>query len=289
MNIPTILTLLFVGYVLVWWYVIWNNHGRKLQTLDGYIPPAPGFRATKAMAMTSYIGRFVLAGSCTIVGRENIEKVKDWRVMFLPSHVDEADWSVIFPELGRPTRYLASRDQLDGIRKRLAAFTGALAVDNSKKESRGGAREAAVAAMVKDGPRAALTIFMQGKLVRDNVIIIDDFKPGAVRIAKAVVDRTDSLRLAVIPMGIAYVQDENVGRLRRFLNEFGAKVARPKLIVHNVGAVLVIGDPIPVACLSQDEDAAIAALIAAIKKCSDQAKEIAAQKLQERRAKQRVA
>lgn len=288
MNIPTLLTLVFLGVVWLWWYGYWNYHGRKLHSEDGYIPPAPGCRATKAMATTSYIGRFLLAGSCTIIGRENLATVKDQRVIFLPSHVDEADWSLVFPELGRPSRYMASRDQLTGIRKRLAAFTGALAVDNTKRKSRGGALEAAIEAMVKDGQRAALTIFMQGMLVRDNVISVDDFKPGAVRIGKAVVERSGDSTVAYVPMAVAYVQDETVGGLRRYFNELGAKVARRGLMVNNVGAVLVIGEPILVASLPDDDIEAKAVLVAAIEECSNRAKNVAAEKLEERKAKQRT-
>lgn len=279
------LTLVFIGVVLLWWYGYWNYHGRKLHSEDGYIPPTPGLRATKAMAFTSYIGRFLLAGKCTIVGRENIDKVKDQRVIFLPSHVDEADWSVVFPELRRPTRYMASRDQLTGIRKRLAAFTGALAVDNKKRQSRGGALEAAIEAMVRDGQQAAFTIFMQGKLLRNNEISIADFKPGAIRIAKAVVELTKDTTLAGVPMAVAYVQDESAGGLRRRFNEFGRKAARRGEMVHNVAAVLVIGEPILMAALPLDEGEAKAVVVAAIKDCSDRAKVIAASQLEERRAK----
>lgn len=206
-------------------------------------------------------------------------------MIFLPSHVDEADWSVVFPELRRPTRYMAARDQLTGIRKRLAAFTGALAVDNKKRQSRGGALEAAIEAMVRDGQRAAFTIFMQGKLVRNNVISDADFKPGALRIAKAVVERTNDATLAGIPMAVAYVQDETVGGLRRYFNEVGRKSARRGEMVHNVAAVLVIGEPIVMAALPHDENEAKAVLVAAIEDCSNRAKAIAAAMLEERRSK----
>jgi hypothetical protein len=283
-NIWTALSLVVIGSLLLWWYFYWNYHGRKLQKKDGYIPPAPGFRATKAMAFTSYIGRFILSGPCTIVGRENIDRVKNQRVIFLPAHVDEADWSVVFPELRRPTRYMASRDQLAGIRKRMAAFTGALAVNNKTKKSRAEALEASIQAMVKDGERAAFTIFMQGGLIRNNVISIDDFKMGAVRIAKAVVERTNDTSLAGIPMAVAYVQDESAGGLRRQFNNWTVKI-RSGNLVHNVAAVLVIGEPIAMASLPTDDEEAKAFLVAAIEKCSNQAKEIAAKQLEERKTK----
>lgn len=287
-NIVSLLIVAFVGIVLVWWYGYWNYHGRKLHTEDGYIPPAPGSRATKTMATTSYIGRFILAGSCTIIGKQNLETVKDQRAIFLPSHVDEADWSLVFPELGRATRYMASRDQLTGIRKRMAAFTGALAVDNTQRKSRGGALEAAIEAMVRDGQRAALTIFMQGILVRDNVISLADFKPGAVRIGKAVAERANDRNVVYVPMAVAYVQDETVGGLRRYFNALGAKVARRGLMVHNVAAVLVIGEPILVASLPEDDDQAKAVLVYAIEECSNGAKEVAAKQLEEIQTKQRI-
>ncbi len=287
-HLGTLLTLVFVGVVWLWWYGYWNYHGRKLHTTDGYITPAPGWRASKAMETTSWLGRYIFAGSCTIIGKENLVQVRDQRAIFLPSHVDEADGFVIFPELKRPFRYMASRDQLTGIRKRLAAFTGALAVDNNKRKSRGGAQEAAIEAMVRDGQRAALTIFMQGVLVRDNIISIDDFKPGAVRIGKAVVERSGDPNVVYVPMAVAYVQDETVGGLRRYCNELGAKVARRGLMVNNVGAVLVIGKPILVASLPDDDSEAKAVLVSAIEECSDRAKNVAAEKLEERKARLRV-
>lgn len=285
-NLVTLLTVAFVGSLLVWWYGYWNYHGRKLHTQDGYISPTPGSHATIVMAVSSYIGRFILAGKCTVIGKENLETVKDQRVIILPSHVDEADWSLVFPELRRPTRYMASRDQLTGIRKRMAAFTGALAVDNKQRKSRGGALEAAIEAMVKDGQRAALTIFMQGMLVRDNVISAEDFKPGAVRIGKAVVERAKDPNVVYVPMAVAYVQDETVKGMRRFFNKVGVKI-RWGLMVHNVAAVLVIGEPIRVTSLSEADDQAKAFLVAAIEDCSNRAKEVAAKQLEEIQMKRR--
>lgn len=287
-NLWILIALVVIGVVYLWWYGYWNYHGRLLHKEDGYIPPSPGYRAAKAMAFTSRIGRFVLSGPCTIVGRENIERVKDQRVIFLPSHVDEADWSVVFPELRRPTRYMAARDQLTGVRKRMAAFTGALAVDLTTKRSRAGALDAAIQAMVKDGQRAAFTIFMQGKLVRNNVISTTDFKKGALRIARAVVERTNDVSLAGIPMAVAYVQDDSVNGLRRHFNNWAGKVVRRGNMVHNVAAVLVIGEPIAMSSLPDDDEDAKEFLVAAIEKCSNEAKEIAARQLEERRAKRKA-
>ena len=91
-------------------------------------------------------------------------------------------------------------------------------------------------------------------------------------------------------MAVAYVQDENVGGVRRYFNQLGNKVARPKgVTVNNVGAVLVIGEPIRMASLPDDECEARAVLVAAIENCSNKANAIAAQQLKQRKAKQQRA
>jgi 1-acyl-sn-glycerol-3-phosphate acyltransferase len=265
-----------VTQIVQWRVNYWRSEGDKLQT-SGYLPPKPTIFSVLLMRwLTRFLGVF-MTGPIKVIGSENLKV--NGRAMLIPNHTDHGDFVVVFRALGfRIVRYLAAVEQLTGIRRGLAAFTGAFGVDRSSHRAGSLVVEAATNASITDGARSRILLFMQGKLIRDNVVRFEDLKHGAARIGRKVHEHELGLESAAefyyIPMGIAYKRDpkhatvfyktvqglivrirkatadqSKQGRLHKFGRLVSGKDFRAYFGEPNFGAVIVVGEPIPISSL----------------------------------------
>lgn len=201
-----------------------------------------------------------------------IEKQKDVcllrrdRRIIVANHIDEADFTVLAKALRlTPFRYLAEIEQLGGNRAAFCAITGAIGVDKSSVEGRKKVIGSCVKALVEDGRKppfglpkdtSRLLIFPQGTLVRDNKLSSEQFKKGAITMAKLAdreVKAEDKLEGSVFiqPVGVHYLRDaRHATWFHKLMLKLGWKNFRQMFPNEgepmNYGAIVVVGDPVAI-------------------------------------------
>jgi 1-acyl-sn-glycerol-3-phosphate acyltransferase len=201
-----------------------------------------------------------------------IEKQKDVcllrrdRRIIVANHIDEADFTVLAKALRlTPFRYLAEIEQLGGNRAAFCAITGAIGVDKSSVEGRKKVIGSCVKALVEDGRKppfglpkdtSRLLIFPQGTLVRDNKLSSEQFKKGAITMAKLAdreVKAEDKLEgnVFIQPVGVHYLRDaRHATWFHKLMLKLGWKNFRQMFPNEgepmNYGAIVVVGDPVAI-------------------------------------------
>jgi len=254
MNVYLILfALVLAGAIRVYfWHKFWKGEGRKLQK-SGYLPPAPSWFAHVFFRCVNRLIVFLGIGPVKVIGREKLRKFKKARKLVAPNHTQPPDWALVNQGVDYE-RYTAVTSELRGTRGLLSAWSGCFGVDPKQPS---GAEEfvSSCIEVLASKPGASLLYFPQGKLVADNVLRPEDFRPGAVRIARKAAAQVGSEPVVIVPVAIYYNQDRAQATwLHRLMLTIGQKWFRSMFGHKNVGAVVVIGDPIPVNQLPSDPD-----------------------------------
>jgi 1-acyl-sn-glycerol-3-phosphate acyltransferase len=253
-----LLALLLVGLRVRFWL----GEGRKMQE-SGYLAPAPSIFAKVFWAIMTRLMGYFLVGPIKVIGRHNL-KVKGRRI-FAPNHTFPLDFDLVaVATRGASCRYMTKTSELKGLRGAFGAWTGAIPV-NTKVEGGGEAALNASIESLVDGPRNSFLIFPQGALLDE--IKREDFRTGFARLAHAVYAETEGEPCFVIPMALLYLRDPQCkpfsdkifGKLRRLFGK------------PNYGAVIVIGEAIPVQDLPTDPAAATDVLFERIRALHAQA------------------
>jgi 1-acyl-sn-glycerol-3-phosphate acyltransferase len=237
-----LLALLLVGLRVRFWL----GEGRKMQQ-SGYLAPAPSIFAKLFWAIVTRLAGYLLVGPIKVIGRHNL-RVKGRRI-FAPNHSFQMDFGLVAVATRTSCRYMTLTNELKGLRGAFGAWTGAIPV-NPKVEGGGEAALNASIESLVEGPRNSFLIFPQGALL--DTVKREDFKTGCARLSHAVYAETEGEPCYVIPMGLLYKRDPQdkpfsdkiFGKLRRVFGK------------PNYGAVIVIGEPIPVQDLPSDPAAA---------------------------------
>lgn len=276
-------------------YRFWANEGRKLLE-GGYLPPPPSLPARLFFKLVTRLFVFLVVGPVKVKGRRNARY--NGRLVIGPNHTFAMDFAVVRTAL--PTHYvqIAKAAEVAGVRAIFAAWVGTIAAKveggAAQKPGQGAAVVKAAAEYLASGDRTRLLLFLQGKLVYDNVLREADFRTGAVRSMKMAVELVGSgENMALLPMALHYKRDRKDATLlhrlviklaafipplrnfRRWVevtkNEDGSKT---KTVFTNYGASVVVGRPIPFSELPQDPHQATQYVRVKIQELLDQAQKL---------------
>lgn len=252
---------------LIWRGVHYYREGQKLQ-IDGYLPPHPTFVGQWFLRIISKIATRLFVGPVKVIHRSNASKFNG-RLHILPNHQFPLDFTVVGKSLPYGFRHLGTAGQMKGaLRGTLAAFCGFFAIKTERgKATEKGGGEKAVNAMglaLARHPRSRVLTFPQGTLVEGNVINQEDFRTGPIRACYVAIEQHGVKKdeIGVLPMAVHYLRDPRQRTLmHRLINCLGWKTFRSfKMFdqtTQNYGAVVVIGEPIPMSDLPEDPRAAI--------------------------------
>jgi 1-acyl-sn-glycerol-3-phosphate acyltransferase len=246
----------------------WAKEGAKLQ-ISGYLPPKPSWFANTVYTGLCRLVAFLFIGPVKIIGKKNGKY--NGRLMIASNHQYQFDFSMVSRAVPVGMHYMTVTSELKGIRGVLGAWTGAFGVDPTVPGGAEAAIQGSVTIMVRD-PNSRMLIFPQGKLVKDNVLRPEEFKTGAVRIAKQAADKIDGQPLAILPLGVVYKRDpKDASFVHRLLRKVGLKGFRRAFGYANYGATVVVGEPIPVSSLPSDPHEATELLRVKIQALVDEA------------------
>jgi 1-acyl-sn-glycerol-3-phosphate acyltransferase len=244
------------------WYTLarisfWKAQGVKVLE-PGYVPPLPGWFA-RFMRMT--LGKlfvFLYIGRLRIYGKQHLKY--SGRLIATPNHQTERDAVLMTFLMGmRHTRYFIAKTQSEGFRAPLIAWTGGITVEHATRRGPLLALMAAIGALQKE-QGTDFIIFPQGKLVKDNVLKRAEFFSGVTVMGEKVAPDSEKT-LAYLPIAIWYDRDpRHATLLHRTVRCFGLKNFRNFFGEVVYGAVVFVGEPIPVNCLPADREKAMDAL-----------------------------
>lgn len=255
--------LVFLLYRI--WF--WRKEGRKLQK-SGYLPPRPSLCAHLSMVLITRLLTFLAIGRVKVIGRRNARHKGP--MLIGPNHTFELDFAMVKRAVPLRFRYMANADELTGIRGPFGAWTGAFGVDKSQQDAKTAAR-IACEKVLKQRNDAALLLFPQGTLVRDNTLRIEDFKTGAVRIVREAA--TTGMDAAILPVALYYNQDPTKADWVTRLSVFFGSFIRKGFKYKNYGGTVVIGKPIRASELPEDPDEATKLLMERIEPLLEQARQ----------------
>lgn len=259
---------------LVWYTCarvsFWKAEGRRVLE-PGYVPPLPGWFARFARMSLGKLFVFLYIGRLRIYGRHHLKDAG--RLIATPNHQTERDAVLMTFLMGmRHTRYFIAKTQSEGLRAPLVAWTGGITVEHASARGPIRALMAAIGAMQKE-QGTDFIIFPQGKLVRDNVLNRADFFSGVAVIGERVAPESEKT-LAYLPIAIYYDRDPNHATLlHRTLRFFGMKNFRRFFGEVVYGAVVFVGEPIPVSCLPEGKEKAMDVLFERISTLSARAEQ----------------
>lgn len=207
--------------------------------------PKVSFIARCARYLLILAARRFFVGPTRVIGRQSLKSYKG-RFIGACNHQTERDAIVLPPELGlRNARALMAVNQIQGKRLPLAAWQGIVAVHHDSNPM------AAVNTSVdclNEEKDLCMIVFPQGSLIRDNVLVREQFFAGVITIAKHGQKKSskDDPVMAILPSAIAYDRDPahkdwihtllerfNRADVREFYDEtiYGATVAHGKPIL----------------------------------------------------------
>lgn len=253
----------------------WAAEGAKLSDPAYNTPPA-GFWARLARSIAGRVFGFLYVGPIRLVNERALKG--RGRFLICPNHQTERDAITIMYLLKRlPVRYLIALSQTQGYRGGLVAWTGGIAVDYEENAA-GHDRKAGVAAkkairMLQSESGTSMVVFPQGKLVRDNKLVREDFFSGALMIGKLGSKKSEE-PFFTVPTAIHYDRDPaHRTFLHKFLNFIGWKGFRSWFGDTTVGATIVFGDPIPMDELTGNLEEGTDRLFAEVVEASEHAEE----------------
>lgn len=189
------------GCLLVGWFKYWQAHARKFAQ-SGYTPPPTGWAGKLTFKLVTRLLTFLTVGRVTVVNR--YKSPLRGRVIFAANHQLPCDFAMLRHGANRHFRMLTAADQLTGAVGLLGAFMGVISVAFKQKSDGVAAETACVNAVAED--EGSLGIFPEGALLPDNPNLSENFRPGAVRIARAAALASGS-PVHIVPIAIFYKHD----------------------------------------------------------------------------------
>jgi 1-acyl-sn-glycerol-3-phosphate acyltransferase len=248
----------------------WKAEGKRVLE-PGHVPPLPRWHQRFIRMALGRLFVFLCIGRLRIVGKQHLKFAG--RVISFANHQTERD-AVLMTYLSgtRKTRYFIAKTQSEGWRAPLVAFTGGIVVEHATRRGPILALMSAIGTMQKE-QGTDFIIFPQGKLVRDNVLVRKDFFSGIAVIGYKVSPDSEET-LAYLPIAIYYDRDpSHATLLHRTLRFCGMKNFRTFFGEIVYGAVVFVGEPIPVSCLPEDKEAATDVLFERIQTLSARAEQ----------------
>ncbi|HEY9777497.1 MAG TPA: 1-acyl-sn-glycerol-3-phosphate acyltransferase [Planktothrix sp.] len=244
-----------LSVILAVWFVFfalpWIREGHRLRTTPGYVVPKVSRAAAWFQGVVSAVACRIMIGPVKFV---RSPKIDDWngRLVAAINHQVMGDIPVLL-KVGhkRTWRYMSAVEQVKLLRAWYFAWTGCVAVVRDDKEKAQLALQAAVDGMVLDR-EANFALFPQRRLVADNNLDPAGIRPGAVRIAHLVQQKTGE-KIAILPVYIGYDERprglfslpllRNLRRVRvKMKNKDLVETAWVERKIY--GATVVAGDPI---------------------------------------------
>jgi|688.fasta_scaffold472300_2 hypothetical protein len=273
MNIATAVASVAVIYFL-YRVLFWAREGKRMRTA-GYLPPEPSWFGRTFYKSLCHIGTRIACGPIKVIGRENADYAG--RLAVAPNHQHGLDFAVIrvaMPWAYRQIGALKEAARLPGMAT-LAAWVGTFTVpvQGGKASSGGQAAIDACARYLSLRPFNKLLIFIQGKLVFDNILRKEDFRTGGVRALQAAqLMIVDGVAPAFLPVAIHYHRPTAATSLyRRIINKLWRKFLSGYASGPVCGATVVIGKPILITDLPTDIREATEVLRIKIQELLDQA------------------
>lgn len=229
-------------------YNYWKQQG-ELYASPAYLSPPPGRIARYVRYNLCRLFVFAKVGHLTVVGKEKIDS--NARYIIVGNHQIQHD-AMLLPTVLKLLNYraLMSIDELTGYRAPLGAYAGMLAVHPTGHK---GASVLLALKALKNEPDSSLIIFPQGRLIKDNVLRREDFRPGAAVISTRA-NKESVKPLAILPIGIEYLrQPESLQHLPWYVRMFFLN-GRQWFGQTTYGAIVVVGEPILLKTLSQEPD-----------------------------------
>lgn len=252
----------------------WRAQARQLLDADYLSPPATLVRRL-LFKVIGWIYTFLYIGPVTVIGKDNIRGKR--RFITLLNHQTERD-AILSPYLfigHKRVRYFIAGNRIEGIRGPIVAFTGGIAVPFDQKRGPALALVKAIGAMVEE-PDTSFIIFPQGTLVRSNELNRKDFYNGVAVLGKRVASKAGD-ELDYLPSAIHYLTDRKYAtRFHRLVNFLGWKNFRAFWGAPVYGAIVVVGERIPLATAPEDVDATMDLLFNRIVELNAEAQRIAA-------------
>ncbi len=194
----TVLLALIVASVRI---LFWINEGKKLLQ-PGYMTPKVSWWARATRLFIGRIAMHLRVGRLIIIGKENLRY--RGRLLMLPNHQIEKDAVIVTAVFGTMHfRFLMAINQITKLRAPFAAWLGGIAVHHDRNP----------AASVRTAMRAlgaeqnsSLVVFPQGRLIRNNALLREDFFAGALMIGKHAAKKSE-LPFAVLPIVSYYDRD----------------------------------------------------------------------------------
>lgn len=257
----TVLLALIVASVRI---RFWINEGKKLLQ-PGYMTPKVSWWARATRLVIGRIAMHLRVGRLIIIGKENLRY--RGRLLMLPNHQIEKDAVIVTAVFGTMHfRFLMAINQITKLRAPFAAWLGGIAVHHDRNP----------AASVRTAMRAlgaeqnsSLVVFPQGRLIRNNALLREDFFAGALMIGKHAAKKSE-LPFAVLPVGIYYDRDsKHATLLFRVARLFGITWFSDWFNETTFGATVAFGKPIPIADLPDDLEKATDIIFDEIKKLSE--------------------
>lgn len=257
----TVLLALIVASVRI---RFWINEGKKLLQ-PGYMTPKVSWWARATRLFIGRIAMHLRVGRLIIIGKENLRY--RGRLLMLPNHQIEKDAVIVTAVFGTMHfRFLMAINQITKLRAPFAAWLGGIAVHHDRNP----------AASVRTAMRAlgaeqnsSLVVFPQGRLIRNNALLREDFFAGALMIGKHAAKKSE-LPFAVLPVGIYYDRDsKHATLLFRAARLFGITWFSDWFNETTFGATVAFGKPIPIADLPDDLEKATDIVFNEIKALSE--------------------
>lgn len=257
----TVLLALIVASVRI---RFWINEGKKLLQ-PGYMTPKVSWWARATRLFIGRIAMHLRVGRLIIIGKENLRY--RGRLLMLPNHQIEKDAVIVTAVFGTMHfRFLMAINQITKLRAPFAAWLGGIAVHHDRNP----------AASVRTAMRAlgaeqnsSLVVFPQGRLIRNNALLREDFFAGALMIGKHAAKKSE-LPFAVLPVGIYYDRDsKHATLLFRAARLFGITWFSDWFNETTFGATVAFGKPIPIADLPDDLEKATDIVFNEIKTLSE--------------------
>lgn len=247
-----ILGLMAVAAVRIYlWRQFWKSEGRKILT-SGYLPPAPSWVARIFFRLVNRLLVFLSIGPVKVIRSDKYRRYKG-RKLVAPNHIQEPDWALVNQGVDYE-RYTAAISQLHGPRGLFSGWTGCFGVDPKQPNGAENFINSCIAVLTSKKD-ASLLYFPQGKLVADNILRPEDFRPGVIKVARRAASEVGSEPLAIIPVAILYRNDPSrASMLHRLMLTLGQRWFRNIFGKKNFGAVVVVGEPILVQDLPADAD-----------------------------------
>lgn len=275
MNIAIALVALAVAVFFVTRLHFWVLEGKKMKTA-GYLPPEPSWFGRTFFSVLCRVAARVACGPITVIGRENAQY--SGRLLITPNHQHGLDFAMVRVALPhwsyRQLGALKEVARLPGMAA-LSAWIGTFSVPVQQgKAGMGGiAAINACARYVAQRKGNKLLLFLQGKLVFDNILRPKDFRTGGVRAMRQAQSMiTDGQQPAFLPIAVHYhPATETTSWLRLSINALWRKFLSGYQSGPVCGATVVIGKPILISELPEDVRAATEMLRMKIQDLLDQA------------------